>query len=221
MQFNVELGSVFTRLGSQVTVLESNPDRISPFLDQEVSQILEKQGMTFKLGVSVQNGHVDTLQKKVTLEVESVRSIPTGGSPHDHDGSSPMVRQSIKAEVVLVCIGRRPFTHHLGLENVGIKLDSKGRIPVNDQLQTSVPTIYAIGDVVRGPMLAHKAEEEGFAVAEHLAGRSSPHLNYNAIPNVIYTHPEVASIGQTEQELIANSIPYRVGKYLRIISICV
>ncbi|KAG2374096.1 hypothetical protein C9374_011175 [Naegleria lovaniensis] len=201
----LELGSVFNRLGSQVTVLESNTERISPFLDREVShtlkKILEKQGMTFKLGISVTNGHVDTLNKKVMLELES------------NAKGSTKAKEQIEADVVLVCIGRRPYTQRLGLENVGISLDEKGRIPVNDHLQTSSPSIYAIGDVVRGPMLAHKAEHEGFSVAEYLAGRSIPHLNYNAIPNVIYTHPEVASIGQTEQDLLTNSIPYRVGKF--------
>lgn len=194
----LEMGSVWRRLGTKVTVVEFL-DRITPGMDNEVSKqfqkLLEKQGIEFKLG------HKVTGAKKaktgVTLTVEPAK----GGDA-----------ETMKAEVVLVSIGRKPYTDKLGLENVGIKTDERGRIPVNDQWQTTQPHIYAIGDVIAGPMLAHKAEEEGVAVAEILAGQHG-HVNYGVIPGVVYTHPEVASVGQTEEQLKEAGIGYKVGKF--------
>ncbi len=194
----LELGSVWRRLGAKVTVIEYL-DRITPGLDGEVSKqfqkILTKQGMEFKLG------HKVTGAKKsktgVTLSVE-----PAAGGK----------AEEMKADVVLVCIGRKAYTDKLGLENVGIATDERGRIEVNDTLQTNVPNIYAIGDVIKGPMLAHKAEEEGVAVAETLAGQHG-HVNYAVIPGVVYTWPEVADVGRTEEQLKEAGVAYKVGKF--------
>lgn len=195
----LEMGSVYSRLGSEVTVIEYS-DRVSPFLDKEVSTVfqktLEKLGMKFKLGVSVKSGKV--VDGKV-CQLELVNNA---------SGASEV----FESDVCLVSIGRRPHTANLGLNNVGITLDERGRVPIDDHFRTSVPNIYAIGDVVRGPMLAHKAEDEGIAIAEQLAGRSG-HVNYDAIPNVIYTHPEIASVGKTEEELVKAGIKYKVGKF--------
>jgi dihydrolipoamide dehydrogenase len=194
----LEMGSVWQRLGSKVTVIEFL-DTIVPSLDGEVAKqfhkILQKQGMEFKLGHKVTKAEVKG--KRVNLTVEPSK----GGAP-----------ENISADVVLVAIGRRPYTENLGLEKLGVTLDERKRIPTNAHFQTAVPNIYAIGDVIAGPMLAHKAEEEGVAVAELLAGQH-PHIDYNTIPDVIYTHPEVAKVGKTEEQLTAEGMPYNVGKF--------
>ena len=195
----LELGSVYSRLGSDVTIIEFS-DRISSFLDKEVStilqNILEKQGIKFKLGTTVKTGKVID-GKSVSLEIANNKT-----------GSVEM----FDADVALISIGRRPFTQNLGLNNVGIILDERGRVVIDDHFHTNISNIYAIGDVVRGAMLAHKAEDEGIAIAEQLAGRKG-HVNYDAIPNVIYTHPEIASVGKTEEELQKSAIKYKVGKF--------
>jgi len=194
----LELGSVWRRLGAEVTVVEFL-DRITPNMDTEVGKtlqrLLQKQGFSFKLSTKV----VAAKQAKsgVTLTLE-----PAAGG----------AQEELKADVVLVAIGRRPFTDGLGLETVGVALDEKKRIKVDAHFQTNVPGIFAIGDVIAGPMLAHKAEEEGAVLAEILAGQK-PHINYDAIPAVIYTWPEVASVGRTEEELKAAGIAYKIGKF--------
>lgn len=194
----LELGSVWRRLGSKITVIEYL-DRITPGMDLELSKqlqkTLEKQGVTFKLGMKVTGAKKSKTGVSVTVE-------PAAGG----------AAETIAADVVLVSIGRKPYTEGLGLENVGIETDKRGRIPVNHNWQTSVPNIYAIGDVIDGPMLAHKAEEEGVAVAEVLDGQHG-HVNYNVIPGVIYTWPEVATVGQSEEQLKEAGVPYKVGKF--------
>lgn len=194
----LEMGSVWRRLGAKVTVVEYL-DRITPGMDGEVSKqfqkLLAKQGMEFKLGTKVTGAK--TAKSGVTLSVEAA----AGGSAEE-----------IKADVVLVSIGRKPYTDKLGLDKVGVKLDDRGRVAVNEHWQTNVDNIYAIGDVIEGPMLAHKAEEEGVAVAEHLDGQHA-HLNYNTIPGVVYTWPEVASVGQTEEQLKDAGVAYKSGKF--------
>jgi dihydrolipoamide dehydrogenase len=194
----LELGSVWRRLGSSVTVVEFL-DRILPGMDGEVSRTLEriysKQGIAFRLGtkaVGVSRGEGGL---EVTLE-------PSQGGTQDQ----------IDADAVLVAIGRVPFTDGLGLDEIGVVRDKRKRVAVNGQFETNVTGIYAIGDVIPGPMLAHKAEDEGIAVAEILAGQAG-HVNHDVIPNVIYTSPEVASVGKTEEELKAAEIPYNVGKF--------
>lgn len=194
----LELGSVWGRLGAKVTVIEFL-DRILPGMDGEVAKqfqrILEKQGFTFKLSSKV------TAAKKekagITLTVEPA----AGGSA-----------ESVKADVVLLAIGRRAYTAGLGLEKIGVALDERGRVKTDSHFQSTIPGIYAIGDVIAGPMLAHKAEDEGVAVAEILAGQAG-HVNYEAIPGVVYTNPEVANIGQTEEQLKSAGIAYKVGKF--------
>ena len=194
----LEMGSVYSRLGSKVTVIEFM-DRIMPGFDKEISrqftQMLKKRGFDFNFKTKVTGGTVR--DDGVTLNMETV----DGKKLDDFD-----------AEIVLVATGRRPFTHNLGLENVGIEVDPRGMIPVDDHLHTSVPNIYAIGDVIRGPMLAHKAEEEGIAIVETLKGMGG-HVNYNCIPGVVYTHPEIATVGKTEEELKEAGIAYNVGKF--------
>ncbi|WP_020085918.1 dihydrolipoyl dehydrogenase [Hyphomicrobium zavarzinii] len=194
----LELGSVWRRLGSSVTVVEYL-DRILPGMDGDVAKSLErlfiKQGLSFRLGTKVvsvarKDGGLD-----VTLE-------PANGGAQDH----------IEADVVLVAIGRVPYTDGLGLDDVGVLRDERKRVVVNGQFETNVTGIYAIGDVIAGPMLAHKAEDEGIAVAEILAGQAG-HVNHDVIPNVIYTTPEVASVGKTEEELKAKGVDYTVGKF--------
>lgn len=193
----LELGSVWRRLGSEVQVIEYL-DRITPGIDNEVSKqfqkILEKQGIQFKLASKVTSAKAG---KQVELSVE-----PAAGG----------AAEIIKADVVLVAVGRRPYTASLGLESVGVKTDKRGFIEVNGHLQSSVPNIYAIGDVITGPMLAHKAEEEGVVVAEFIAGQK-PHINYDAIPGVVYTWPEVATVGKTEEQLKESGVEYKVGKF--------
>jgi dihydrolipoamide dehydrogenase len=193
----LELGSVWRRLGSEVTVVEYL-DRILPGMDGEVARqtqrLLEKQGMKFRLGAKVTGVTADASGANVKFE-------PTaGGQPEE-----------LFADIVLVAIGRRPFTDGLGLAEAGVAMD-RGRVVIDDHFQSSVPGIYAIGDVVRGPMLAHKAEDEGVAVAEMLAGQAG-HVNYDVIPGVVYTHPEVAAVGKTEEDLKAAGIDYRAGKF--------
>ncbi|MGO9360271.1 MAG: dihydrolipoyl dehydrogenase [Xanthobacteraceae bacterium] len=194
----LELGSVWRRLGAQVTVVEFL-DRILPGMDLEVvkqfQRILEKQGMAFKLGAKVTG--VDTSAARLKVQVE-----PAAGG----------TAETLEADVVLVAIGRVPFTDGLGLKEAGVALDDRGRVQTDHHFATSVPGIYAIGDVIAGPMLAHKAEDEGVAVAEILAGQAG-HVNYDVIPGVVYTTPEVASVGKTEEDLKAANIAYTVGKF--------
>src|SRR5215216_370875 len=194
----LELGSVWRRLGAQVTVVEFL-DRILPGIDSDVAKqfqrILQKQGMAFKLGSKV--SAVDNSGKVLKAKVE-----PAAGG----------AAETIEADVVLVAIGRVPYTNGLGLADVGIKTDNRGRVVVDDRFQTNVPGIYAIGDVIAGPMLAHKAEDEGVAVAEILSGQAG-HVNYDVIPNVVYTFPEIAAVGKSEEELKEAGIVYNVGKF--------
>jgi dihydrolipoamide dehydrogenase len=194
----LELGSVWRRLGAEVVVVEYL-DRIIPGMDGEVAKqfqrILQKQGVTFKLGSKVTGLRKDKSGCTVTVE-------PAAGG----------AAEELFADVVLVCIGRVPYTEGLGLAEVGVELDNRKRIVVDTHFQTNIAGIYAIGDVIAGPMLAHKAEDEGVAVAEIIAGQAG-HVNYDVIPNVIYTAPEVASVGKTEEELKAAGIAYNVGKF--------
>ncbi len=193
----LELGSVWRRLGAEVTVVEYL-DRITPTMDGEIAKmfqrILTKQGMKFELGQKVVG--VARKGKAVTVSIE-----PAAGGE----------RRSLDADVVLVAIGRKPFTAGLGLEGVGVRFDQRGFIET-DRYKTSVPTIYAIGDCTHGPMLAHKAEEEGAVVAQLIAGHWG-HMNYDIIPGVVYTNPEVAGVGKTEEELKAAGVTYKVGKF--------
>jgi dihydrolipoamide dehydrogenase len=194
----LELGSVWHRLGSQVTVVEFL-DRILPGMDGEVAKqfqrILERQGFAFKLGAKVTG--VDISGKTLSAKVE-----PAAG------GTS----ETLEADVVLVCIGRVPYTEGLGLKEAGVALDNRGRVQIDAHFATSVKGVYAIGDVVAGPMLAHKAEDEGVAVAEIIAGQAG-HVNYDVIPGVVYTTPEVSSVGKTEEELKQAGIGYTAGKF--------
>ncbi|MFZ5690885.1 MAG: dihydrolipoyl dehydrogenase [Pseudomonadota bacterium] len=194
----LELGSVWRRLGAQVTVVEFL-DRILPGMDSEVARqsqrLFEKQGMAFKLGSKV--SAVDASGKKLKVKVEPAK----GGDAENLD-----------ADVVLVAIGRIPYTEGLGLAEVGVTLDERGRVRTDAHFATSVPGIYAIGDVIAGPMLAHKAEDEGVAVAEILAGQAG-HVNYDVIPAVVYTYPEIASVGKAEDDLKAAGVAYNVGKF--------
>lgn len=194
----LELGSVWRRLGSDVLVVEFL-DRILPGMDGDVAKsfqrILEKQGMAFKLGHKVTGAEKAGGGLKISIE-------PAAG------GNS----ETIEADVMLVAIGRTPFTDGLGLSELGIELDKRKRIVVDSHYQTSVAHIYAIGDVIAGPMLAHKAEDEGVAVAEMLAGQAG-HVNYDVIPGVVYTYPEVASVGKTEEELKEAGVEYNAGKF--------
>ncbi len=195
----LELGSVWRRLGSEVMVVEFL-DRILPGTDADVARslqrILTKQGMSFKLGSKVTGVAKNAFGHKIAIE------------PASGEGEGMMV----DADVVLVAIGRVPYTEGLGLEAVGVKLDNRKRIVVDEHYRTDVPGIYAIGDVIAGPMLAHKAEDEGMAVAEILGGQAG-HVNYDAIPNVIYTFPEVATVGKSEEDLKAAGVAYRSGKF--------
>jgi dihydrolipoamide dehydrogenase len=189
----LELGSVWHRLGAKVTVLEYL-DRILPEMDEEVAatalRIFTKQGLTFKLGSRVTSAKKDGRRAVVTC-----------------DGQAP-----ITADRVLVSVGRVPNTEGLGLDVIGIEADKRGRIPTNEHFQTSVPGVFAIGDVIAGPMLAHKAEDEGAAVAEFIA-TGYGHVNYMAVPSVVYTSPEIASVGYTEKQLNEKGIPFKKGKF--------
>ena len=192
----LEMGTVWQRLGAKVTVVEFM-DKIVPAMDLEVGQalqkVLTKQGIEFKLSTKVVG--LKKNKNSVELELQAAQG-----------GQSDM----LSCDVVLVAIGRKPNTHSLGLEAIGLQTDERGRIDINDHFQTAAAGVFAIGDVVRGAMLAHKAEEEGIAVAEIIAGQAG-HVNYDAIPAVVYTWPEVATVGKTEEELAG--IPYKVGKF--------
>src|SRR5215472_13769166 len=194
----LELGSVWRRLGSEVIVVEFL-DRILPGMDLDVARsfqrILQKQGMTFKLSSKVTS--VDNSSNRLRAQIEAVN----GGAA-----------ETIEADVALVAVGRVPYTEGLGLEAIGVARDNRGRVVVDPHFQTNVAGIFAIGDVIAGPMLAHKAEDEGVAVAEIIAGQAG-HVNYDVIPNVIYTFPEVASVGKSEEELKAAGIAYNTGKF--------
>ena len=194
----LELGSVWARLGAKVTVIEYL-DKILGAMDGDVSKqflrMLQKQGMDFKMSAKVTG--VAKAKKGATVTFEPV----AGGAA-----------ETIDADIVLVATGRKPFTEGLGLEKAGVVLDNRGRIDVDGHWQTSVAGIYAIGDVIKGPMLAHKAEDEGVAVAEIMAGQHG-HVNFDVIPGVVYTSPEVASVGKTEEDLKAAGIAYKAGKF--------
>ncbi|WP_407149762.1 dihydrolipoyl dehydrogenase [Bradyrhizobium sp. ORS 86] len=194
----LELGSVWRRLGADVMVVEFL-DRILPGMDGEVAKqfqrMLEKQGFVFKLGAKVTS--VDTSGKTLSVKVE-----PAAGG----------AAEALEADVVLVCVGRVPYTEGLGLKDAGVALDSRGRVEIDSHFSTNVKGIYAIGDVVAGPMLAHKAEDEGVACAEIIAGQAG-HVNYDVIPGVVYTTPEVSSVGKTEEDLKQAGIAYTVGKF--------
>ena len=194
----LEMGSVWSRLGSNVTVVEYL-DFITPGMDREVSnefqKILTKQGIQFKLNNKVTA--VTNIKNKVVV---------------DYTNNTTAARERKECDKVLVSVGRKPYTEGLNLSKIGIKKDDKGRIEVNEKLQTSLKNIYAIGDVIKGPMLAHKAEEEGIAVAEIIAGQAG-HVNYDVIPGVIYTSPEVATVGKTEEQLKSEKQSYKVGKF--------
>ncbi len=194
----LEMGSVWSRLGSKVTVLEYL-DHITPGMDMEVSKefkkILTKQGINFKMGSRVNK--VINSSEGVSINYTDLKSSK---------------EETLIFDKVLVSVGRKPYTEGLNLTKIGVKKDSKGRIEVNNKLQTSIKNIYAIGDVIKGPMLAHKAEEEGIAVAEILAGQAG-HVNYDVIPGVIYTSPEVAAVGKTEEQLKEEKKSYKVGRF--------
>jgi dihydrolipoamide dehydrogenase len=194
----LELGSVFRRLGAKVSVVEFADTCIAAMdqdLGKELQKVLTKDGMEFFMGHGVtgvtRKGDEVTVKAKSKTENKEIE---------------------LKGDYCLVAVGRKPYTDNLGLENAGLKVDERGRIPVNEHLQTSNPNIYAIGDVIKGAMLAHKAEEEGVVAAEFMAGQR-PHINYNLIPGVVYTWPEVAGVGATEQELKQKGVEYKVGKF--------
>ncbi|CAN7234717.1 dihydrolipoyl dehydrogenase [Phyllobacterium sp. LjRoot231] len=194
----LELGSVWGRLGSRVTVVEYLDKILGPMdgeVSRQVQRMLEKQGIVFKMGAKVTDVEKSGKSAKVTFE-------PVKGGE----------AQAIEADVVLISTGRRPYTDGAGLKEAGVAVDDRGRVAIDDHWQTNIPGIYAIGDVVEGAMLAHKAEDEGIAVAEILAGQVG-HVNYDAIPSVVYTQPEVASVGKTEEELKAAGIDYKAGKF--------
>ena len=194
----LEMGSVWSRLGSDVTVIEYL-DFITPGMDREVSnefqKILTKQGIKFKMGSKVNT--VNSKGDFVTISYTDIKNSK---------------EEKIEVDKVLVAVGRKPYTEGLNLSKIGVKLDNKGRIEINNKFQTSIENIYAIGDVIKGPMLAHKAEDEGIAVAEILAGQSG-HVNYDVIPGVVYTSPEVATVGKTEEQLKSENQSYKVGKF--------
>ena len=192
----LEMGSVWSRLGTEVHVIEYL-DHITPGLDKEISnefmKILKKQNIKFELNTKVEK--ITKIDKGVIIETTNKDS-----------------KNNIEADVVLISVGRKPYTDKLNLEKIGVNLDKKGKIKVNKNFETNVKNVYAIGDVIDGPMLAHKAEEEGIAVAELIAGQSG-HVNYDIIPGVIYTSPEVAYVGKNEEELKEKKINFKVGKF--------
>uniref|UniRef100_A0A1B6BYM7 Dihydrolipoyl dehydrogenase n=1 Tax=Clastoptera arizonana TaxID=38151 RepID=A0A1B6BYM7_9HEMI len=196
----LELGSVWSRLGANVTAVEFLNSIGGVGIDAEVSKqfqrILAKQGLNFKLGTKVTSARKEGSGIKVS--VENVK-----------DSSK---KEEMDCDVLLVCVGRRPYTENLGLEEVGIERDEKGRVPVNSRFQTVIPSIFAIGDCIHGPMLAHKAEDEGIVCVEGLAG-GPVHIDYNCVPSVIYTHPEVGWVGRTEEDLKNDGIDYKIGKF--------
>jgi len=191
----LELGSVWQRLGAKVTVIEAL-DHIVPNMDRELGsalqRVLTRSGIEFKLGTKV--AAIRQGEHELTVELDSAD------------------RQTLAADVVLVSVGRRPYTEGLGLEAAGVALDEHGHIAIDDGFATNIPGIYAIGDAVRGPMLAHKAMDDGVALAERLAGQQAS-VDYDAVPAVVYTWPEVASVGRTEEELKTAAISYRAGKF--------
>ncbi len=193
----LELGSVWCRLGARVTVVEMLP-RVAPFADGQMSTLLERslkaQGLVLKTSTTLKTAEV--LPDGVALTLENAKGE----------------REVLPAEKVLVAVGRKPAVHAAGIREAGVALDEAGRVAVNDRFETNLPGVYAIGDLIRGPMLAHKASEEGIAVAEILAGKPG-HVNYGAIPNVVYTNPELACVGKTEEELKAEGVPYKAGKF--------
>lgn len=193
----LELGSVYKRLGAEVTVIEFL-DRLIPTMDgglsKELLKVLKKQGIKFSLSTQVTK--IERKGDKIF-----VQAVEKNGKEIMFEG-----------DYCLVAVGRKPYTENLGLEKAGIELDDQGRIKVNEHLQTNIPNIYAIGDVVRGPMLAHKAEEEGVLVVEQLAGQK-PHIDYNLIPAVVYTWPEVAGVGKTEEQLLEEGRSYKIGQF--------
>lgn len=193
----LEMGSVWARLGAKVTVVEFM-DRILPPMDKAVSKemqkVLKRQGLTFHTSTGVKSAEIKDGMVHLKAETTKGKAV------------------EFEADRVLVAVGRRPYTDGLGLDKAGVETDDKGRVVVDDHLRTNVKGVYAIGDVTRGMMLAHKAEEEGVALAEMLAGKSG-HVNYDAIPNIVYTWPEVASVGKTEDEIKDAGIPYNVGQF--------
>ena len=194
----LEMGTVWQRLGADVTVVEFL-DRILPGMDGEVSKsmqrILRKQGMKFRLSTKVTSATPSDTGVKLTLE-------PAKGGD----------AETVEADIVLVSVGRRAFTGGLGLDKAGVKLDERGRIATDARFATNIPGVYAIGDAIAGPMLAHKAEDEGSIVAEIIAGQTG-HIDYNLVPGVVYTWPEAASVGQTEEQLKQDGVAYKVGKF--------
>ncbi|MCK4711558.1 MAG: dihydrolipoyl dehydrogenase, partial [Marinosulfonomonas sp.] len=194
----LEMGSVYARLGAEVTVVEFL-DHITPGMDAEVSKVfartLKKQGLKFILGAAVQSVSTTKTKAKVTYKLRK----------NDTEAV-------LDADVVLVATGRKPFTDGLGLEALGVEISPRGQVQTNAHWATNIAGIYAIGDAIDGPMLAHKAEDEGMAVAEVMAGKSG-HVNYNVIPGVVYTNPEVATVGQTEEQLKEAGRAYKVGKF--------
>eukprot|EP00124_Ichthyophonus_hoferi_P002930 Ihof_evm8s224 gene=Ihof_evmTU8s224 len=196
----LELGSVWSRLGSKVTVVEFVGSIGGAGMDGDVAKsfqrILSKQHLNFKLNTKV-TGATKTPEGKIQVQVEPAK----GGAT-----------ETLEADILLVAIGRRPFTEKLGLENIGVETDKAGRVPVDKFFQTKTPNVYAIGDVVAGPMLAHKAEDEGVLCVEGMLG-STPHIDYNLVPSVVYTHPEVAWVGATEEQLKKDGVEYTIGKF--------
>lgn len=194
----LELGSVYARLGTDVTVIEFM-DGITPGQDLEVARqfqkILTKQGLKFVLGAAVQKVDASKTKAKVTYKLRKDDS-----------------EETVETDIVLVSTGRKPYTEGLGLDALGVQMTERGQIATDGSYRTNVAGVYAIGDVIEGPMLAHKAEDEGMAIAEMIAGQH-PHVNYDVIPGVIYTHPEVASVGKTEEQLKAEGVAYKVGKF--------
>jgi dihydrolipoamide dehydrogenase len=195
----LEMASVWSRLGTKVTIVEFLGQIGGPGMDTEIAKaaqkLLKKQGMEFKLNTKVVSG--DKSGELVKLEVDAAK----GGKP-----------ETIESDVVLVAIGRRPYVGGLGLENIGLDTDERGRVIIDSEYRTKIPHIRCVGDVTFGPMLAHKAEEEAVAVVEYIK-KGYGHVNYGAIPSVMYTHPEVAWVGQSEQDLKSQNIPYRVGTF--------
>jgi len=196
----LELGSVWSRLGTEVIAVEFLGHIGGLGIDMEISKnfqrIMTKQGIKFKLNTKV-TAATKKDDGKISVSLEGAK-----------DGKT----SEIEADVLLVCVGRRPFTQNLGLEELGIELDNRGRVPVNSRFQTVVPNIFAIGDCIQGPMLAHKAEDEGIIAAEGMVG-GPVHIDYNCVPSVIYTHPEVAWVGKSEEDLKAEGVEYSVGKF--------
>ena len=197
----LEMGSVWSRLGSEVQVIEFL-DHITPGMDKEISnefqKILKKQGINFNLKTKVES---ISKAKKFLTDKTIVKTTDEQGNKKQFD-----------CDVVLISVGRKPNTSNLNLEKIGVEKDQKGRIKVDKNFQTSIKNIFAIGDVIEGPMLAHKAEEEGMAVAEIIVGQSG-HVNYDIIPSVVYTSPEVASVGKTEEQLKSSKMDYKIGKF--------